>query len=193
MNKTLNELNLWDYFHDKDTGHGSIKAHLLILYSIVIGYKPGVIVEIGMKHGDSTKALLLAAKEVSAPVHSIDCGVYSIDCIDYPGTIKEIESLGLSKWHFFIKGYSEIVGRKWEHPIDILLIDAGHHYEEHKLGFDVWYPKVKSGGIILIHDIDSDKPHLRIEGHKHFTREILPEYESCRLMFGGGLGIIRKK
>lgn len=37
-------------------------------------------------------------------------------------------------------------------PIELLFVDAGHEYEKVKQDFDLWYPKVISGGIMAFHD-----------------------------------------
>jgi predicted O-methyltransferase YrrM len=38
-------------------------------------------------------------------------------------------------------------------PIDYLFIDGDHSYEGVKLDVEAWFPKLKSGGIIVMHDI----------------------------------------
>ena len=177
-------MDLWDYFEDPITGFGSIKSHLLILYSIAVGMDAKVIVEIGMRDGDSTRAFLWACQKTGGRL-------YSVDISEYPETIEEIERLNLSKYHEFIKGDSQKIHKQWSTPIDILFLDGCHYYGNHKMDFDNWYSKVREGGIILVHDVDPSMPHH--DGWKHFENEVLFHYEACALMFGGGLGIVRKR
>jgi predicted O-methyltransferase YrrM len=179
---------LWKYFHDPKTGHGIIKGHLLIMYSIVMGMKAKNIVEVGMRYGDSTRALLYATQRFNGRVTSVDVA-------DYPETLKLIKAFGLDKYHNFIKGRSTEIAAKWNnlngtYPIDILLLDGGHQYKEHKEDFEAWYPHVRPGGLTLIHDVNPDEPHGY--GYEHFKNEVLPNHEAAALMFGGGLGIVRK-
>jgi predicted O-methyltransferase YrrM len=70
-----------------------------------------------------------------------------------------------------IKGdYTEAV-KTWTKPIQILHIDGDHSYEGCKRDFDNWSPLVEDGGIILMHDINSQswggtvgKVYSEIEG-----------------------------
>jgi predicted O-methyltransferase YrrM len=38
--------------------------------------------------------------------------------------------------------------------LDFLFLDGDHSYEGVKMDFDIWFPKLKSGGIIAMHDIE---------------------------------------
>lgn len=55
-----------------------------------------------------------------------------------------------------LKGDSALIGNNWQSsgfpPIDLLLIDAGHHYPQVKADIAAWLPHVKEGGTILFHD-----------------------------------------
>lgn len=52
-----------------------------------------------------------------------------------------------------IRGYSEDASRMFEdESLDFVFIDADHHYESVKKDIELWYPKIKVGGIISGHD-----------------------------------------
>lgn len=174
-------MNLWEYYHNDATGFGSIKNHLLILYSIAVGMKAQVIVEVGMCRGDSTRAFLEAAKKINGIV-------YSIDRLEYSETIEMLTQMELNKNHRFIRGESTTVAESWRIPIDLLLLDAGHQYKEHEEDFNAWKNHVREGGIVLIHDVDPNNPHH--DGYKHFSEKIMKFHNTCFLPFGGGLGIL---
>lgn len=38
-------------------------------------------------------------------------------------------------------------------PIEFLFIDGGHKFEDTKQDIILWYPKILSGGMIMIHDV----------------------------------------
>jgi len=57
-----------------------------------------------------------------------------------------------------LKGYSYEVVRSWKDPIDLLFIDASHHYENVHRDFALWSPFVKVGGIIALHDVQAAWP-----------------------------------
>lgn len=46
-------------------------------------------------------------------------------------------------------------------PVDLLYIDADHSYESTQENFFAWYPKVKKGGFILIHDYSNKHPGVK--------------------------------
>ena len=45
-------------------------------------------------------------------------------------------------------------GGVFDGQLDFLFLDGDHSYEGVKLDFDIWFPKLKSGGIIAMHDIE---------------------------------------
>jgi len=68
-------------------------------------------------------------------------------------------------------------------PIDILHIDADHMYESIKQDFEVWEPLVKSGGLVLMHDIESFPDDVG-----RFFANDLPTGEKRAARVGAGLG-----
>lgn len=44
-------------------------------------------------------------------------------------------------------------GANFNEMIDFIFIDGDHSYEGVKQDVDIWFPKLKSGGIIVMHDI----------------------------------------
>ena len=76
--------------------------------------------------------------------------------------------------------------------VDILFIDGDHQYEGVKRDFELWSPLVRSGGVIVFHDIvkcDANNygVHILWEELKslHRTEEIVADY--TRQAFGIGL------
>ncbi len=72
-----------------------------------------------------------------------------------------------------LRGRSVDVAASFETPLDFLFIDGDHSYEGVKADVDAWFGKLKSGGIIVMHDtgwaegvvkvVDEDvMPHLRM-------------------------------
>lgn len=52
----------------------------------------------------------------------------------------------------FRKGFSFEIAPTFHEEIDFLFIDADHRYEAIKQDWRDWYPKVRNGGIIALHD-----------------------------------------
>lgn len=53
-------------------------------------------------------------------------------------------------------GDSPRVAATWETPLALLFIDGGHGVEPAHLDYEGWVPKLRSGGLLLIHDVFPD-------------------------------------
>ena len=71
--------------------------------------------------------------------------------------------------------------------ITLLHIDGSHEYENVKQDFSNWLPKVKAGGIILIHDILVEREDF---GVKKFWHEVRSSFCTEEHEQGFGLGLI---
>jgi predicted O-methyltransferase YrrM len=45
--------------------------------------------------------------------------------------------------------------------IDLLYIDGDHVYDAVRADFDAWWPRVRSGGVVMFHDYDERHPGVR--------------------------------
>jgi len=125
--------------------HGDISEHLQFIHDAVVEADAGAVVELGVRCGDSTAAILCALRETGGHL-------YSCDIQDWPETRQTMAAAGLdSRWQFYVTNDMEW-GRKWTEPIDVLFIDSSHerlHTEEELRMFG---PHVREGGLILLHD-----------------------------------------
>jgi predicted O-methyltransferase YrrM len=69
--------------------------------------------------------------------------------------------------------------------IDILHIDGAHDYDSVKHDFETWFPKVRKGGVILLHDTQSFAADVGRFYHS------LP-YPKFELTHSAGLGVVTK-
>lgn len=53
-------------------------------------------------------------------------------------------------------GDSPKIAATWETPLALLFIDGGHGTEPAHLDYEGWVPKVRAGGLLLIHDVFPD-------------------------------------
>lgn len=109
-----------------------------------------VIVEIGVLNGHTTGFML---ENTKAQVYGIDPIIPDSMNESLIGDVNKINELVLKYPNFtFIKDYSFNAVKNWDKKIDYLFIDGDHTYEVVKKDFEDWYPHVKTGGIISIHD-----------------------------------------
>lgn len=119
--------------------------------------KDAVIVEIGSYKGRSTVSFGFGCIGTKKHVYAIDLfegdGKYYGDDEFQKIFQSNVERCMLTKYITPIKAKSLEVASKWNKPIDILFIDGSHEYEDVKADFEAFYPFVKEGGIIALHDI----------------------------------------
>lgn len=75
-----------------------------------------------------------------------------------------------------------------DESFDFIFIDADHSYEAVKKDIEMWYPKVKQGGVIAGHDYD--RPAW--EGVCEAVDEIFPDAE-VRYSYGGNCWLKNKQ
>lgn len=157
-----------------------IHEHLATLHMLTIELKLKSILELGTRTGESTIALLQAAKEINGKVTSLD-----IDpCLEAK---KLVNSVGLEKYWTFIQ--TDDLKIEWNEPIDHLFMDSSHTYEQTMMEFKKFEPFVRAGGIITLHDIVSCSPVLLA------IRDYINERDDIRFYKyynNNGLGILKK-
>lgn len=114
------------------------------------------IVELGSYKGKSTAWLSMGSRLGNkALVYSIDswCGNETEQLPwSYPDFEKNLRRLGLWEGVRPIHGLTLAVGKNWRAPIGLLFIDAGHEFTEALNDYYAWYPFIRSGGWIVMHD-----------------------------------------
>lgn len=136
----------------------------------------GVIVEIGSWQGKSTIWLGKGAEKVNAKVYAIDphTGDSSEIIEQYGGHIdtfdsflRNIKKSSLENTVYPIKKHSYHALGDVKEEIDLLFIDGAHEYEAVKKDYEMWFPKLKEGGIIAFHDTVGKFSGPRIFVQKH--------------------------
>lgn len=116
-----------------------IQAHLVRLYN----RSHGIVVELGVRHGVSTSALL-------AGVHMSGGDLFSID-LD-PNCFQIFD--GQPHWYFMCGDSVAEAANFHSAWVDLLFIDTEHTYEKTLAELQAWGPKMKPGGTIFLHDTD---------------------------------------
>jgi len=127
----------------------------------------GQIVEIGGDMGMSASIFCKgAAKSVS---------IVTVDPFD--GALLETHLANLAEAGFKgrskqIRGMSEVAGRQWEEPIDLLFVDGDHAHEGVKRDIDAWVKHILVGGHVVFHDCACATNRLPHEMHFYVTRAV---------------------
>lgn len=140
-----------------------------LLYALVKSIKAKNIVEIGTFRGYSAHIMSLAGAKVT-----------SYDITDHKPRFEG----------FTVKRGSSV--DVTETDIDAAYIDGNHRYESTKQDFEKLWPRIRAGGLIIIHDVN---PYADFSvGPTKFMDELIAKgYECIRIPTYRGLGVVKKK
>ena len=122
--------------------------------------KGGNIVEIGSWKGRSTICFGLGSKDGNrAKIYAIDPHTGSSEHkkmfgkIDtYREFLENIKKAGVSDLVIPIKKTSGEAVKNFDKKVDFILVDGAHEYEFVKKDYELWFPKLRNGGLIAFHD-----------------------------------------
>jgi hypothetical protein len=150
-------------FHPKryrPGGIGNWSGHLPFANDLIRSVRPQLLVELGTHYGESYFGFCQAVSE-----HNVPCVCYAVDTwtgeahAGYYGeeVYAEVESYNRAnydKFSYLLRTtFDGALSQFAPDSIDILHIDGLHTYEAVAHDFYGWLPKVKPGGIVLLHDI----------------------------------------
>lgn len=158
------------------------RPYYRFLHRLTALTRPQVIVEIGVQTGMSVAHM--AAGNPSASITGIDP-----DPVWYETEIK-----GAFPKVSFLKVKSQDVPTSilhWSEEIDLLFIDGLHTYGQVKWEYENYGKKVKSGGLIILDDINLPDELEPGNGMRKFWDEIKePKIELNHLHPEGGFGVV---
>ena len=115
-------------------------------------------------------------------------GLYGEDV--YQQVSQYNERLYRSFSYLLRSSFDEALDRFAENSIDVLHIDGCHTYEAVSSDFEKWFPKVRAGGIILLHDIAVRRSTF---GIWKFWDEVCERFpDTFTFHHWWGLGVVRK-
>lgn len=148
----MNIEKITDIYNEKCSKHNSdIAGHLPLLYNLTKTLKPSVIIQAGIRDGNSGSAFAKASLEEGLTLVDIDTNELG------DNRLLEIRS-DEDKWHFH-QGRTDdkkIVQdiQKYKGKVGIFFTDTSHNYNDTKFELDTYSKLLSPEGIILIHDMD---------------------------------------
>ena len=140
-----------------------ISDHLSTMFFFALDARPRFIVELGTRGGESTRALLAAARACDVKMLSID--IEDVSAIEIPfrdrWTFIQADDVEFGKGPF--QAWCGANGLEPE--IDLLFIDTSHLYEHTKQELAVWTPLLSARGTMMLHDTNmGDGMYARLDG-----------------------------
>jgi predicted O-methyltransferase YrrM len=123
-----------------------IQDHIPTLYR----YARGQILELGVRSGVSTSALLAGVEENGGHVFSVDINPKCSEVFRGHPNWTFICSDSCDHFRIWDEGRHDGFG----YPLDMVFIDTEHTYERLSGELAIWGAKVKRGGLIVIHDVE---------------------------------------
>lgn len=127
--------------------------HLPALVQTVHDVSASAVIELGVRYGVSTIGWLYAL-EGRGHLWSVDCSFPVIDPETGIELLNPQGPLGVQRDWTFILGYDiwhEVLDALPQ-DVDVVMIDTQHTYEETSAELELYYPRVRPGGRILLHD-----------------------------------------
>lgn len=159
-----------------------------------------VIVEIGVFLG-SGAVVLAGARKIAGTgiVHCVDpfdasgdeysVPIYreilrDIESSQFEVFTRTIDSLELDDQVRVHRGTAENVGRTWDRPIDLLVLDGDHSPRGARSAFDVWEPWLRRGGTLVITNSVPRAFELDHDGNFLIASErvVEPSYQDIRVI-----------
>lgn len=117
--------------------------HQMFFYQVAVSYEHPVIIELGVRDGESTRAFLAGVGDAGGKLYSCDLGQIYVPA----------EWHQLQEWSF-IKGddISLAVLLQMPQKADVIFIDTLHTYEHVMKELEHYIPRLNPGGVALLHD-----------------------------------------
>lgn len=184
-------------YENGDLGLGHIH------YSLIINSKPKKILCIGSQKGFIPAICALACKHNrKGSVDFVDAG-YDQDAPQSWSGIgfwkkvdlnEHFSFIGVKKYiNCFIMTNEKFADKFPQKKYDYVYIDGDHSYQGVKLDYELFWSRLRSGGMMFFHDI---KPGAEWKGREFgvnkFWQEVSQKLDSFEFMFDSGLGVIKK-
>ena len=175
-------------------------GHRSFAYDLIQYMKPKNIVELGSHYGCSTYAMLQAIKDfrIESTFYAVDTwagddytkndyenDVYIAFCKVQESLFQNVDLVKVRKT------FDEALSMFQDRSIELLHIDGNHTYEAVKNDYERWKAKVSDHGIIMFHDISTDKVFGKTMGSHLFWEELKAEKKyTIEFDFSYGLGVL---
>jgi hypothetical protein len=175
---------------------GSWSGHLPFVNDAIAALRPSLLVELGTHYGESYFGMCQAVEE-----NGVSCKCYAVDTwrgdahAGYydESVFEEVRKYNEENYGAFSEllrnTFDEAIGSFGHESIDLLHLDGLHTYEAVRHDFENWFPKVRPGGLVLLHDTVAR--HLDFQVWR-LWEELAPRFPHFEFTHGWGLGVLRK-
>jgi hypothetical protein len=175
---------------------GPWSGHLPFASDLIGALRPSLFVELGVLRGESYFGFCQAIEE-----SQVACSCFGVDNwvgdphAEYYGAevfeeVSEYNAGNYAGFSYLVRSsFDDAAPQFSEESIDLLHIDGFHTYASVKHDFDLWFSKVKPGGIVLFHDIAVRHADF---GVWRLWEELEAQHSTFAFTHSFGLGVLRK-
>jgi hypothetical protein len=184
------------HFEPRIYGVGAWTSHLHFAYDLVAVMKPRVLVELGVDRGESYFAFCQSAAENKTGTRCF--GVDSWQGDQHAGgydetTFAQVSAHNRANYGTFStltrSSFDAALAAFEPESIDVLHLDGLHTEAAVRHDLESWLPKVRPGGIVLLHDVEV---RIRDFGVWKVWAELRARNRSWTFPDGPGLGVWQK-
>ena len=142
------------------SGESAWTGHLPLAYDLVRFLRPSLLVELGTWNGDSFFTFCQSVADHALPTrcYAVDHWKGDDQAGEAPDTqfarVQDYCSANYPAFAYLMRtDFASASSEFNDQTIDLLHIDGMHTYEAVSCDFATWFPKVRSGGVVLLHDI----------------------------------------
>lgn len=153
-------MSISDDYGERYAPRSDIKGHMPFLRQTAEAYEHPVVIELGTRSGNSTVAFLAGMMHNGGELWSVD-----LDAAEVPAHWHD-----LPNWHFLQADDDSNEAMQWL-PLrcDALFIDTVHSLTHTRRELEIYAPRVRPGGVILLHDTEWEDPAVQLD---HPTGEV---------------------
>jgi hypothetical protein len=175
---------------------GPWAGHLPFACDLIAALRPEVIVELGVFYGDSYFGFCQTVAETNLP-----CTCYGVDtwrgdtaASFYESSVYDAVSRHNDRYYrafsyLMRTSFDEAIKQFSDSSIGLLHMDGSHTYEAAQHDFENWLPKVKPGGVVLLHDIAVRSGDY---GVWRLWEELQKKFPTFEFRNNDGLGVLWK-
>jgi len=168
-------------------------GHLPFVNDLIASLRPSLVVELGTRYGESYFAMCQAVEEngLSCKCYAVDSWRDDLHADD--AVFTEVDAYNQRHYRSFSTllrtTFDEAKENFGDGTVDLLHIDGPHTYDAVRHDFENWFPKVRPGGVVLLHDTAARHADFQVW---RLWEELALEYPHLEFHHSRGLGVLQK-
>jgi len=175
---------------------GDWSGHLPFVNDLIAALRPSLLVELGTHYGESYFGMCQAVQE-----NGVSCKCYAVDTwqgdphagYDDESVFVEVDAYNQRHYRPFSTllrtTFDDAKKNFGDGTVDLLHIDGLHTYDAIRHDFDNWFPKVRPGGVVLLHDTAARHEEFQVW---KLWEELARQYPHLEFHHSRGLGVLQK-